>query len=135
MAKATSDNPDPVDVHVGARIRAARKLKGLSQQALAESLGVTFQQVQKYERGANRISASMLTRAAKALGYGSNVQFFFDGIDEVGDGKVSSNLETTFFSTDVGAKLAENFLKLPRPQQTVLGNLAHDLRVASEMNA
>jgi transcriptional regulator with XRE-family HTH domain len=58
---------DPVDVAVGARIRLLRKLRGLSQQALAESAGVTFQQIQKYERGANRVSASMLTRIASAL--------------------------------------------------------------------
>jgi transcriptional regulator with XRE-family HTH domain len=58
---------DPVDVAVGARIRLFRKLRGLSQQALAESAGVTFQQIQKYERGANRVSASMLARIAGAL--------------------------------------------------------------------
>jgi len=58
---------DPIDVAVGARIRIRRKEIGMSQQKLAEHLGVTFQQVQKYERGANRISASMLVRAARAL--------------------------------------------------------------------
>jgi len=58
---------DPVDVAVGARIRLLRKLRGLSQQALAEAAGVTFQQIQKYERGANRVSASMLSRIAAAL--------------------------------------------------------------------
>jgi transcriptional regulator with XRE-family HTH domain len=58
---------DPVDVAVGARIRLLRKLRGLSQQALAEAAGVTFQQIQKYERGANRVSASMLSRIAGAL--------------------------------------------------------------------
>src|SRR4051812_16801280 len=63
-----SGTPDPVDLHVGHTIRTLRKLKGLSQQALADAGGVTFQQVQKYERGANRVSASMLTRLAQALG-------------------------------------------------------------------
>jgi transcriptional regulator with XRE-family HTH domain len=58
---------DPIDVAVGARIRLLRKLRGLSQQALAEAAGVTFQQIQKYERGANRVSASMLSRIAAAL--------------------------------------------------------------------
>jgi transcriptional regulator with XRE-family HTH domain len=58
---------DPVDVGVGARIRLLRKVRGLSQQALAEAAGVTFQQIQKYERGANRVSASMLARIASAL--------------------------------------------------------------------
>ena len=58
---------DPIDVAVGARMRIRRKEIGMSQQTLAEHLGVTFQQVQKYDRGANRISASMLVRAARAL--------------------------------------------------------------------
>ena len=58
---------DPVDVAVGARIRLLRKMRGLSQQALAEAAGVTFQQIQKYERGSNRVSASMLARIADTL--------------------------------------------------------------------
>jgi transcriptional regulator with XRE-family HTH domain len=59
--------PDPIDVEVGARVRLQRKALGLSQTALADSLGLTFQQVQKYERGANRISASMLVKTANRL--------------------------------------------------------------------
>src|SRR5437763_16977074 len=58
---------DPIDIAVGARIRLLRKLRGLAQQALAEAAGVTFQQIQKHERGANRVSASMLSRIAGAL--------------------------------------------------------------------
>jgi transcriptional regulator with XRE-family HTH domain len=58
---------DPIDIAVGARIRLLRKVRGISQQALAEAAGVTFQQIQKYERGANRVSASMLSRIADAL--------------------------------------------------------------------
>jgi transcriptional regulator with XRE-family HTH domain len=58
---------DPVDIAVGARIRLLRKVRGMSQQALAEAAGVTFQQIQKYERGANRVSASMLSRIAGTL--------------------------------------------------------------------
>jgi transcriptional regulator with XRE-family HTH domain len=60
--------PDPVDVHVGRMLRAHRKRMSLSQQGLADACKVTFQQVQKYERGANRVSASMLQRAADCLG-------------------------------------------------------------------
>jgi transcriptional regulator with XRE-family HTH domain len=67
MTRNLEGNADPVDVAVGARIRLLRKLRGLSQQALAEAAGVTFQQIQKYERGANRVSASMLARIASAL--------------------------------------------------------------------
>ncbi len=58
---------DPIDVAVGARIRARRQALRMSQMTLAEHLGVSFQQVQKYERGANRIAASMLVKAARAL--------------------------------------------------------------------
>ncbi len=59
--------PDPIDVAVGARIRLRRKALKISQAVLAESVGVTFQQVQKYERGTNRVSASMLSKIAATL--------------------------------------------------------------------
>ena len=59
--------PDEIDVAVGARIRIRRRLLGWSQTQLANALGITFQQVQKYEKGANRVSASMLVKAAQAL--------------------------------------------------------------------
>jgi transcriptional regulator with XRE-family HTH domain len=59
--------PNPIDVEVGARIRVRRKSLGLSQTALANALDLTFQQIQKYERGANRVSASMLVHIAKRL--------------------------------------------------------------------
>ncbi|WP_334163004.1 helix-turn-helix domain-containing protein [Phenylobacterium sp.] len=68
MARKPEALADPVDIAVGARIRLLRKVRGLSQQALAEAAGVTFQQIQKYERGANRVSASMLSRIARTLG-------------------------------------------------------------------
>lgn len=75
--------PHRVDLHVGARIRARRKLMGVSQEALAGHLGLTFQQVQKYERGANRVSASKLWEIARALQ--CSLDDFFDGmVDEGG---------------------------------------------------
>ena len=64
---ATAGHPNPIDVHVGSRVRLRRTLLGMSQEKLGEAIGLTFQQVQKYERGANRVSASMLVRAAKRL--------------------------------------------------------------------
>lgn len=67
MSPQNGDRRDPVDISVGARIRLVRKMRGRSQQGLAEAIGVTFQQVQKYESGANRVSASMLTRIAADL--------------------------------------------------------------------
>jgi len=60
--------PDPIDIEVGARIRARRKAVGISQTALADAVGFTFQQIQKYERGTNRVSASVLVRMAAHLG-------------------------------------------------------------------
>lgn len=70
LAKLARSNPaaDPVDIHVGAEIRTRRKLAMLSQTQLANACGITFQQVQKYERGFNRVSASMLVRVADCLG-------------------------------------------------------------------
>lgn len=62
-----TETPDPIDVEVGARIRAQRHAAGISQSRVAEAIGLTFQQIQKYERGANRVSASMLVRIAKVL--------------------------------------------------------------------
>lgn len=64
----TTKAPRPEDVKVGQRIRAARLLKGLSQEKLGEALGVTFQQVQKYEKGTNRIGASRMIQIAQLLG-------------------------------------------------------------------
>ena len=72
--------PNPVDIHVGTRVRLRRKQLGVSQERLAEALGLTFQQVQKYERGANRISASKLWDTAGFLAV--PIAFFFDGLKE-----------------------------------------------------
>ena len=71
--------PDPVDVEVGQRIRIQRLQSGLSQMALAEKLGVTFQQVQKYEKGVNRVGAGRLTKIAKV--FGVPVSSFFGADD------------------------------------------------------
>ena len=60
MARENTPTPHPIDVHVGLRVRGRRHELGMSQSTLADALGVSFQQVQKYERGANRVSASML---------------------------------------------------------------------------
>ena len=73
-------SPNPVDVHVGDRIRRRRRALGISQDKLAEALGLTFQQVQKYERGANRVSASKLYQVARALH--APIPYFFDGLPD-----------------------------------------------------
>src|SRR5499433_4417721 len=71
-----SRRPNPIDVHVGSRVRFRRMLLGMSQEKLGEKLGLTFQQVQKYEKGINRIGASRLFDLAQVLGV--PVQFFYE---------------------------------------------------------
>src|ERR1700683_3458182 len=71
-----SDKPSPIDVHVGARLRLRRTLLGMSQEKLGQAIGLTFQQVQKYERGANRIGASRLYDLSRVLDV--PVSFFFE---------------------------------------------------------
>lgn len=73
--------PHPIDIHVGSRVRLRRMMQGVSQDKLGEELGLTFQQVQKYEKGVNRIGASRLYEIAKILSV--PVQFFYD---DYGDG-------------------------------------------------
>jgi len=70
-------NPHPVDVHVGKRLRLKRTIMGLSQEAIGKAIGVTFQQIQKYERGINRMGASRLYEFAKSLSV--PVSYFFEG--------------------------------------------------------
>jgi len=92
--------PDPVDVHVGKRLRLRRTLLGMSQEQLAAAVGVTFQQIQKYERGSNRVSASRLYDIARVLGV--DISFFFDDISE----DVTAGRPTQHLPQAVG--LAEN---------------------------
>jgi len=75
--------PHPVDVHVGKRIRTRRWMLGQTQQQIADAVGVKFQQVQKYETGANRVSASRLFEIAKALN--TPISFFFEEIESQGN--------------------------------------------------
>lgn len=75
-AKRTKGVPDPIDVHVGQRLRTRRSLLGMSQEKLAGIVNITFQQIQKYERGMNRISASRLYQFSKALDV--PISYFYD---------------------------------------------------------
>ena len=83
--------PDPVDVHVGTRIRTRRLLLGMNQETLATALGLTFQQVQKYEGGANRVSASRLAEMAEVLGV--PVAYFFRDLEAAGDAGTTDEQE------------------------------------------
>src|SRR5260221_7115236 len=73
-----SDKPNPIDIHVGSRVRLRRTLLGMSQEKLGEAIGLTFQQVQKYERGANRVGASRLYDLSRVLDV--PVSYFFEEI-------------------------------------------------------
>jgi transcriptional regulator with XRE-family HTH domain len=77
MSKPKTKTPNPIDKHVGSRLRMRRMMLGMSQEKLGEAFGLTFQQVQKYEKGMNRISASRLQQAAQILDV--SVPFFFEG--------------------------------------------------------
>jgi transcriptional regulator with XRE-family HTH domain len=113
-------SPNPVDLHVGGRVRMRRRLRGVSQEKLADSLGLTFQQVQKYERGANRISASKLYEIAAALQ--TPVAYFFEGLADPADHSAASispdggseQVVHDFLMTTEGLELAGLFPRLRR---------------------
>lgn len=111
----TERRPNPVDLHVGARIRMRRRILGVSQERLAEDLGLTFQQVQKYERGANRVSASKLYEIAKSLQ--SPVDYFFEGLEDTTSGGMAERGEPfahDLLMTSEGLELATLFPRIGR---------------------
>jgi transcriptional regulator with XRE-family HTH domain len=115
------NDPNPIDRHVGARVRLRRKMLKMSQETLGEALGVTFQQVQKYERGANRIGASRLFRTAQVLQV--PVGYFFEGLDVEGGPTVQGFAEDDqtpliydFIASPEGVALASAFGQITDPQ-------------------
>ena len=88
--------PDPIDVSVGSRLRKIRKMRGLTQTQLGEAVGLTFQQIQKYERGTNRISASKLVRFAQYLKV--PVISMFEGSEELADGIDASESDASILA-------------------------------------
>lgn len=80
-ARISEDGPNPIDTHIGGRVKSRRLMLGLSQENLAKSIGLTFQQVQKYERGTNRISVSRLVDISRALRV--SVEYFLDGCTQI----------------------------------------------------
>ncbi len=77
--KVRTGDDDPVDVHIGHRLRLAREIAGISQQALGDALGVTFQQIQKYEQGKNRLTGARVFDASRACGV--TPSYFFEDMD------------------------------------------------------
>lgn len=109
--------PDPIDVHVGSRVRLRRMLIGMSQEKLGEALNLTFQQIQKYEKGANRIGSSRLYKISQLLGV--SVQFFFDDMpmEAAGEAAGFSENDSTpmimdFVSTPEGVQLNRAFSRI-----------------------
>ncbi|OKL44470.1 helix-turn-helix domain-containing protein [Pseudovibrio exalbescens] len=117
---ASKKAPNPIDVHVGSRVRLRRMMLGMSQEKLGESLGITFQQIQKYEKGTNRIGASRLQHIATILKV--PVAFFFEdapGSPEEAQG-VGDNPQTTyvvdFLSSSDGLALNKAFVRIEDPK-------------------
>ncbi len=111
--------PNPVDLHVGGRVRMRRKFLGMSQEGLGEHIDLTFQQVQKYERGSNRISASKLFEIAKALK--APIPYFFEGYGNTDNIEGFSESESeqfvhSFLMTTEGIELAEAFPRIVSPK-------------------
>ena len=115
--------PDPVDIHVGQRVRARRKMLGLSQTQLGKELGVTFQQVQKYERGTNRIGSSRLFRMSTTLDV--PVAYFFEGAETKlpGYNEAMGALDGDAFDRQETKELVEAYYRIadPRIRKKVLG--------------
>ena len=113
-------SPNPTDKHVGSRVRMRRMMLGMSQEKLGDALGLTFQQVQKYEKGTNRIGASRLQHISRILQV--PVSFFFDGAPEI-PGQATGMSETPspayvsdFLATSEGLSLTKAFMRIKEPK-------------------
>ncbi|KQT83934.1 helix-turn-helix transcriptional regulator [Aurantimonas sp. Leaf443] len=111
--------PNPIDQHVGSRVRLRRTMLGMSQEKLGESLGITFQQIQKYEKGSNRIGASRLQRISEVLNV--PVSYFFE--DAPGSGGAGGLHEPAapdyvadFLSSSEGLQLTRAFIRISDPK-------------------
>jgi transcriptional regulator with XRE-family HTH domain len=117
----------PVDVHVGKRIRQRRWLTGMTQQQLANQVGIKFQQIQKYETGANRVSASRLWDIADALDV--PVSFFFEGIegDEGANEAASAKVPADIMGDKEALDLVRSYYAIPENHRRRLFELARVL--------
>ena len=116
MAKPKTKVLNLIDVHVGSRLRMRRMILGMSQEKLAEAFGLTFQQVQKYEKGVNRMGASRLQQAAHILDV--SVPFFFEGAPggyKLEEDAPSSAYVNEFVSSEDGLRLIKAFMRIARP--------------------
>ena len=113
----TKKTPNPIDKHVGSRVRMRRMMVGMSQEKLGDALGLTFQQVQKYEKGTNRIGASRLQQISHILQV--PVAFFFEGSPPASgdgeqnlDGAPSPAYVSDFLATSDGLALTKSFMRI-----------------------
>lgn len=117
----------PVDVNVGKRIRHRRWMNGTTQQKLAEKVGIKFQQIQKYETGMNRVSASRLWDIAAALGV--PISYFFEGLDAVAPSETVPDMPGDLMADREALELLRSYYSIPENQRRRLFELA---RVLSE---
>jgi transcriptional regulator with XRE-family HTH domain len=104
-------SPGPIDKHIGSRVRARRITLGMSQEKLAEALGITFQQVQKYEKGTNRVGASRLLHIAGILDV--RIEFFFEGLPGLRAGGLPEDgIMAEFLTIPESDRLVRGFLRL-----------------------
>jgi len=118
----------PVDVHVGKRIRHRRWMVGMTQQQLGETVGIKFQQIQKYETGMNRVSASRLWDIAQAMEV--PISFFFEGVEEesaVVDDMVQSKQKGDLLADKEALELVRSYYSIPEQQRRRLFDLARVL--------
>lgn len=116
----------PVDLHVGKRIRQRRWLVGMTQQQLAEQVGIKFQQIQKYETGANRVSASRLWDISEAMDV--PVNFFFEGIEnEVTAAGSTGSVPADLMGDKEALDLVRSYYSIPENQRRRLFDLARVL--------
>lgn len=118
----TKKAPNPIDKHVGSRVRMRRMMLGMSQEKLGDALALTFQQVQKYEKGTNRIGASRLQQISHILQV--PVAFFFEGAPHLAEGMVVDAMDAApsptyvsdFLATSDGLSLTKAFMRIPDPK-------------------
>ncbi len=120
----------PVDIHVGKRVRHRRWMVGMTQQQLAERVGIKFQQIQKYETGMNRVSASRLWDIAETLSV--PVSFFFEGIEtETSGAAADRQMPTDILADKEALELVRSYYAIPETQRRRLFELA---RVLSDVS-
>lgn len=119
---------NPVDTQVGARLRARRLLLGISQDELGKAVGVSFQQIQKYEKGTNRIGASRLQKLAHALQV--PISYFFQGVGDTSATNADNDHILAFLGTAQGLALAKSFMRIKN--QTIRRRIAEFIASVAE---